>query len=269
MQAVRTEFPCRLIIDGPAAAAWNMAVDEALLSDAAQRHVATLRLYQWDSPTLSLGYFQRYADRYQHSASRDSAVVRRQTGGGAILHDRELTYSLALPATHALTRHAEQLYTAVHEAMIAALAPRIAVAAPGWRFQLRSGVGTSLPRDEPFLCFQREARGDILVGPPELDDQRHLARKVMGSAQRRRHGAVLQHGSLILEKSAAAPEILGLCELTGVALRPGELVADIREAFSSALGMLFEESRLPSDLGMMIRELESRKYAAPRWTNRR
>ena len=71
-----------------------MAVDEALLIDAAENGVATLRFYQWSEPTLSLGYFQRYDDRDQHAASRECAVVRRQTGGGAILHDRELTYSL-------------------------------------------------------------------------------------------------------------------------------------------------------------------------------
>ena len=77
-----------------------MGVDEALLMDAVENGVATLRFYQWSEPTLSLGYFQRYADREQHTASRNCAVVRRQTGGGAILHDRELTYSLALPANH-------------------------------------------------------------------------------------------------------------------------------------------------------------------------
>ena len=77
-----------------------MAVDEALLLDAAENGIATLRFYEWSEPTLSLGYFQRYDDRYSHAASRDCAIVRRQTGGGAILHDRELTYSLTLPASH-------------------------------------------------------------------------------------------------------------------------------------------------------------------------
>ena len=89
--------------------------------------VATLRFYQWSEPTLSLGYFQRYDDRHQHAASRKCAVVRRQSGGGAILHDRELTYSLTLPASHPLTRDATALYTAVHNAFIQALAPRLPV----------------------------------------------------------------------------------------------------------------------------------------------
>ena len=94
----------RLIIDRPLPGAWNMAVDEALLLDASENGSASLRFYGWNAPTLSLGYFQRYDDRDLHAASRDCAVVRRQTGGGAILHDRELTYSLVLPPNHPLAR---------------------------------------------------------------------------------------------------------------------------------------------------------------------
>src|SRR6476660_1233785 len=95
-----------------------MAVDEVLLIDTAEHNTATLRFYSWSEPTLSLGYFQRYADRQYHAASSACAVVRRQTGGGAILHDRELTYSLALPASHPLAKQNEKLYQIVHEAFV-------------------------------------------------------------------------------------------------------------------------------------------------------
>ena len=78
--------PCRLIVDPPASGAWNMAVDEALLESVADGGPATLRFYQWSEPTLSLGYFQPYADREQHEASRELTVVRRSTGGGALIH---------------------------------------------------------------------------------------------------------------------------------------------------------------------------------------
>src|SRR5688500_9559950 len=87
----------RVITDPPASGAWNMAVDEALLESAATGSVATLRFYEWHEPTLSLGYFQPAADREQHAASRACPLVRRASGGGAIVHDRELTYSLAWP----------------------------------------------------------------------------------------------------------------------------------------------------------------------------
>ena len=94
----------RLIIDPPSPGPWNMAVDEVLLMDAVENGNATLRFYQWSEPTLSLGYFQAFADRKQHFASRNCAIVRRQSGGGAILHDHELTYSFVLPPGDPLTR---------------------------------------------------------------------------------------------------------------------------------------------------------------------
>src|SRR5690242_1143259 len=86
----------RLILDPPAPGSWNMAVDEALLETAADAGIATLRFYQWNEPTLSLGYFQAAAERNQHSMSSGCPLVRRASGGGAILHDRELTYSIAM-----------------------------------------------------------------------------------------------------------------------------------------------------------------------------
>src|SRR4051794_22517252 len=93
---------CRLIVDSPADGAWNMALDEALLIDAETSGVASLRFYSWREPTLSLGYFQRHTDRAGHAASAGCLLVRRASGGGAILHDRELTYSIALPQAHPL-----------------------------------------------------------------------------------------------------------------------------------------------------------------------
>ncbi len=88
----------RLLIDPPAPGAWNMAVDEVLLDWSAQSGGYAWRFYRWDEPTLSLGYFQPYEDRQRHPPSRACPAVRRATGGGAILHDAELTYSLAVPA---------------------------------------------------------------------------------------------------------------------------------------------------------------------------
>src|ERR1700690_1334272 len=76
----------RLIWDDSSAGAWNMALDEALLESADADGLATLRFYRWSEPTLSLGYFQAAADRRLHPASLDCTLVRRSSGGGAILH---------------------------------------------------------------------------------------------------------------------------------------------------------------------------------------
>jgi lipoate-protein ligase A len=79
----------RLLIDPPAPGPWNMAVDDVLLDLAAATGQATLRFYQWQQPTLSLGYFQALDNRRQHAASQDCPVVRRATGGGGVLHHPE------------------------------------------------------------------------------------------------------------------------------------------------------------------------------------
>jgi hypothetical protein len=139
-----------------------MAIDETLLRDAVENGVATLRFYQWSEPTLSLGYFQRYDDRAQHAASRDYAVVRRQSGGGAILHDRELTYSVVLPASHPFARQAGGLYEAVHNAFITALACARPPDNARSTLRIRGGAESPSP-NEPFLCFQRQSPGDVIL----------------------------------------------------------------------------------------------------------
>ena len=99
-----------------------MALDEALLIAAETEGIATVRFYAWREPTLSLGYFQSHAVRAGHAASAPCTVVRRASGGGAILHDRELTYSIALPHWHELADRVEKLYFAAHETLIETLA---------------------------------------------------------------------------------------------------------------------------------------------------
>jgi lipoate-protein ligase A len=263
---------CRLILDPPSSGAWNMAVDEALLHDAIENGLATVRLYQWIEPTLSLGYFQRCADRNQHAASRDAAVVRRQSGGGAILHDRELTYSVALPATHSLAHHAEQLYHAVHEAIIAVLAPHIAAVSNAWMLRMRCSDCDMSAVDEQFLCFQRRARGDVVLtsyGHRSTTDSTPRDWKILGSAQRRRRGAILQHGSLLVEKSPAAPELAGINDLTGRALSAERLATQIPDCLSDTLKMRLQESSLPGNTRVLVTALERRKYGETGWTNRR
>ena len=111
---------CRLIVDRAAPGVCNMAVDESLLQSAAEHQQPTLRFYMWQPATLSLGYFQRLSDRQLHSASKGCDVVRRASGGGAILHDRELTYCFATPSRNRF-QSAEQLYRAFHESLVEVL----------------------------------------------------------------------------------------------------------------------------------------------------
>lgn len=267
----------RFIIDRAESGVRNMAADEALLIDAAERGTATLRFYFWDEPTLSLGYFQSYEDRTQHAASAACAVVRRQTGGGAILHEHELTYSLALPQLHPFARQNEQLYAHVHNAFIAASNELLSPATAGWQFSLR-GIGQPpRTRPEPFLCFQRQSPGDVIlvhnVAAPDVaftgrENPHPEAWKVLGSAQRRYHGAVLQHGSLLLQRSPAAPELPGIRDVLGRIVAVEQLVAALRVRLATALGLRFHEMRFPAELEANASEIANTKYRTPGWLKR-
>ena len=184
-----------------------MAVDESLLECVAERGQPTLRFYQWSEPTLSLGYFQRYADRLSHEPSRDCPAVRRSTGGGALVHHHELTYSLVLPPGDPLARDAVALTCLAHKALIDAIEELVGVSQ---QLTTCGDAIKSTSKAEPFLCFQRRSQGDVIVSNTQKS---HRSDKVCGSAQRRRRGAMLQHGGVILERSPQAPEISGLGEL--------------------------------------------------------
>jgi lipoyl(octanoyl) transferase len=250
------QFACLLITDPPFDGAWNMAIDEGLLEAAAKDHLCALRFYGWADPTLSLGYFQRYQDRYDHKPSLACPLVRRASGGGAILHHRELTYSIALASSHPLARRSELLYRAVHESLVVAL--------------LQLGVSTSLyaaqpssipPRtaDERFLCFERRVDGDVILD----------GHKIAGSAQRRRHAAVLQHGSILLERSYFAPSLPGIAELAGRVLTFEELRDVWSPQLAQRLGANLQNGYPPPMAAEYASEIAESRYVSDAWNLRR
>lgn len=265
---------CHLLLDEPADGAWNMAVDEALLERAADGGEATLRLYQWAEPTLSLGYFQTYADRHEHAASRALPCVRRSSGGGALIHDHELTYSLTLPPAAVTGRDTRAMYCGAHRAVISAFA---AMSLDIERLTLCEPAGSALPSAEPFLCFHRRADGDLLVGPPHPPsvaagvavDTVASRYKVGGSAQRKRRGALLQHGGVLLSQSMAAPELPGLRELEIAEIEPAELAPLLAEKLAACLGLRCVPGKLREDELLLANHLREEKHASPAWVERR
>jgi lipoate-protein ligase A len=258
--ASHSDISCRLLIDPRAGGAWNMAVDEALLESAALENRLTLRFYRWSEPALSLGYFQRYDDRRMHPASSACACVRRSTGGGAILHDRELTYSIAVPPTHVLARTTQELYQAMHGSLVECLRRwgfDALLAVTRARRANASTLATS--RAEPFLCFDRHTAGDVIIG----------SHKIVGSAQRRWRGAVLQHGSLLLAASPAAPELLGLNDLAGTQLAVDDIIARWREVLPAILGVGFCSDELTAEEHSQAAKIAQGKYGHSSWTQRR
>ncbi|MCA9186439.1 MAG: hypothetical protein R3E01_04525 [Pirellulaceae bacterium] len=250
---------CRLIIDPPTSGVRNMAVDEVLLQSAANDSVASLRFYRWEEATLSLGYFQAVGDRVGHAASGKCPLIRRASGGGAIVHDRELTYSLALPVADRWSTRCQDMYTHVHLSLITVLREDGVAAGlyGGERAGERRGSGDD--EFEPFLCFQRRSQGDVVLGQ----------HKIVGSAQRRYRGAVLQHGSILLRTSDCAPELEGLSETAGRRYLAEDVMDRWLPRLSGALNITFRRQTLAEREEERVNCLAEEKYGQAGHTQRR
>lgn len=249
----RGPIPCRLLIDPPAPGPWNMAVDEVLFASASRSGRPCWRFYRWDQPTLSLGYFQTYPNLQEHPAMRQCPVVRRLTGGGAILHDQELTYSLVLPTTHPMARQRLLLYQTVHASLVDALRD----------YGVTASVVTPSQRprvpNSPFLCFQRRSPGDVVVG----------GAKIAGSAQRRSASAVLQHGSVLLHRCPVTPEIPALEDAAGTAVAGTDLIPAWLHQLATRLQLRWCPESLSDAEKAQAQHLVESQYASHLWTRYR
>jgi lipoyl(octanoyl) transferase len=166
----------------PLLAAENMAIDELLLERAARTGEGVFRVYSWGEPTLSFGRNQTAVGVYDTSRARNRgvAVVRRLTGGRALLHHREVTYSVTAPLATATSLR--ESYARINRLLVYGLR-RLGVA-----------VEVAAPKDRAVApsaspCFERPAAGELVVD----------GRKLVGSAQWRDGHAMLQHGSILIE----------------------------------------------------------------------
>ncbi|HDO25241.1 MAG TPA: lipoate--protein ligase family protein, partial [Nitrospirae bacterium] len=177
----------RIIDDGPRSAVFNMSLDEAI-SEAVRKKLSppTLRLYQWDKPSVSIGYFQRISDiDLQYCGAKRYPLVRRPTGGMAVLHSSELTYSFsAQTGLEAFKGGLLKNYLAISGALVSALRALDLDA----RITL-SGNG----RHRSPLCFKTPSYGEITV----------RNEKIIGSAQKRYKNGFLQHGSILMDPDVA------------------------------------------------------------------
>ena len=189
--------------------AYNMALDDALMRRAAESsgRNAVFRVYGWSAPTLSLGRNQRARGCYNLADAQALGVgiVRRPTGGRALLHHREITYSVTMPC--ASPRDASEAYDFINDVLIAALR------ALGVRAQRATSSAAPPPGLRP--CFDVPSEHEIVVGK----------KKLVGSAQWRHDGALLQHGSILIRDDQALIERL-LREPVG----PTPLAATIADA---------------------------------------
>jgi len=233
-------------------ACWNMAVDEALLTHFAPGPWdGVLRIYGWKPPAISLGYFQSV----EPPAGSESAcggrlpTVRRLTGGGAIVHGNDLTYSVCVPVKGLSGRQASlRLYADMNRATVKALA-LLGVAAH------ERGAGRREVPDAPFLCFARESAYDVVV----------RGAKVAGGAQRRRRGVILQQGSIALSDDGTAPGMTSVAAALGRSASFAEVRQALTEAVQRAFGVELVSSDLTAPEQRTAAKLARDKYPSDAW----
>jgi lipoyl(octanoyl) transferase len=189
-------MPWRLLTTPPLEGAKNMAVDVALMERARRRGECVLRAYGWTVPTLSLGRNQTTSDSYRPAelVKRGIDVVRRPTGGRAILHWRELTYSVTAPLPG--NRSGREEYDRINQVLVRALGML------GVPAETAGGDRRSRPPDRQ-PCFTEPSAGEIVLRGAG-------GGKLVGSAQLSEAGALLQHGSILLhDDQMLLPEITG------------------------------------------------------------
>lgn len=228
-----------------------MAADEVMLESADAHGTASLRFYTWSEPTLSLGYFQPHAGREHYPPLGPVPFVRRSTGGAGILHQHELTYSLALPAGNAW-KSEESWICRFHKLMKGVLAD--------------SGVDSRI-----VLCGEEQKLGDVLCFLHQTPGDLVLAEsKVAGSAQRKLRGALLQHGSLLLRRSEFAPELPGMEDLAGRGLfSPRTLAEQLIERFARDTGAAIEPGEWTAEERQRIPAIRVERYGNPEWNRKR
>jgi lipoate-protein ligase A len=259
----------RILYDPPRDGAYNMAVDEALLEETASgRSLPTLRFFAWEPPTLSLGFAQPVADADRDALRRLGwGLVRRPTGGRAILHTDELTYSITAPESHPLMQGGVlESYQRLSRGLLAGL--RLL----GVDVQA-DAVNRGRAARNP-VCFEIPSQYEISAG----------GKKLIGSAQARRLGGVLQHGAFplcgdlarILQALARAdttPERIHrraatLGELLGREISWQEAADAVARGFMEEFRIEFRREGLTEKEKTRADELARGKYGTEEWTSR-
>lgn len=245
-----------------------MAFDEAI-SEAVRKKLSppTLRLYQWSEPSISIGYFQKVSDiDIDYCTKKGYPVIRRPTGGRAILHDSELTYSFSARFDSLLFKgRLLEDYTIISNAMVLGL--KLSGIDAQVNLSRKRHTGQKSP-----ACFKAVSYGEITVN----------GQKIIGSAQRRYNNGFLQQGSLLTNFDARElGKVLkqynleeDFCEIGTIkkytsALSIADLKISLKEAFEKIFRIRFTSDG-PTEFELNLTEkLEVKKYSTKKWNFRR
>jgi lipoate-protein ligase A len=222
-----------LLGSGPGEAAFNMALDEALLEAMPRLQKPALRFYGWTEGAASFGYFQKFAEIERTTMLRP--LVRRPTGGGLVPHDTDWTYSLAFPPSHEwYATSAIESYRRVHEWIQAAFA------------ELK--IATELA-----VCCRKSAPGQCFVGYEKFDVL-WQGKKIAGAAQRR------SKQGLLIQGSVQPPPLL---------LERGDWEAAMRRVGTNMFGAEWLEWKLDTEPAARVDELVREKYSLRSYNEKR
>jgi lipoate-protein ligase A len=275
----------RFLHTGDRSPAENMAIDEAVLTaHSEEKSPPTVRFYGWNPATLSIGYFQKAQEVDMGAVEKEGiGFVRRPTGGRAVLHDRELTYSIIVSETYpGIPRNVTEAYRVLSEGLL-----------QGFR-------GLGLDAEMVQLASEEEKEKYASAGSSACFDSPSWyelvveGRKIAGSAQVRQKEVVLQHGSILLDmdtdqlfrllkfssdkvaermklsftkKAVAINDLLRAQDKPQVALREVEVA--FRRGIADGLGVELEEGELTSYELELTRQLVKEKYGTEDWNFRR
>lgn len=265
----------RLLDTGYAGGYWNMAVDEAILLEHAAGNVPpTLRFYAWQPPTVTIGYFQDMRREIDVEACQKAGFhyVRRLTGGRAILHDVELTYSIvAREDNPVVSGTVLESYLKISRGIVAGLA----------KLGIQAEIASHVKKEKgTAACFDSPSWYEIVFE----------GRKLVGSAQTRKHGVILQHGSIPLSLDAEKlfsvlkfsneglraklaekfkSQACAVNEVLGREVTYSQAVEAFTTGFAQGLGVSLEQQNLTPAEQELAQKLEREKYNTEAWNFKR
>ncbi|ALS76132.1 octanoyltransferase [Planococcus rifietoensis] len=255
--------------------AYNMAMDEALMNWQRKTGMKpVLRFYGWSPAGISVGFFQKLNGSIdlERAAQMGIPLVRRQTGGKAVLHDQELTYSVVIPEHHpSMPKSVKEAYLVISLGLL-----------EGYRnlgIQAQLAAEKKPSKESSAVCFEEPSWHELTVE----------GRKAAGSAQTRKQGIILQHGSIPLQldenrlfelfvypseavkeraRQAFRTRAVAINELIGEPASMEEVQQAFKSGFETGLGIRLEKFEPPAELLEDVRVLEA-KYASEEWNHRR
>ncbi|WP_025026221.1 lipoate--protein ligase family protein [Caldalkalibacillus mannanilyticus] len=257
--------------------ATNMAIDEALLLLHSQgKTPPTLRFYGWNPATLSIGYFQKVEKEVDFEALKRYGLgfVRRATGGRAVLHDQELTYSFVVAESHPLMpRSVTEAYRVISEGLL-----------HGFK-ALGLDAYFSMPNEEQKARL-KDAKSAVCFDTPSWYELVVEGKKVAGSAQTRQKGVVLQHGSILLDldedklfdvckfsservknrlKEDFSSKAIAINQLLAHPVTMNEVKKAFRQGFEQGFKVKLEDGELTKEEKELVAELVEKKYSRDEW----